>query len=87
MDCFNIEAPLQLEECIICYEETTKFKFFPCKHKVCLTCFPRLHQCPLCQIVLRVSEPEHNYETCKVCFSIVVMMLFCVWALNITRII
>jgi hypothetical protein len=39
-----------MEECIICMNETIHFTFFPCAHKVCDVCFPKLRKiCPLCQ--------------------------------------
>ena len=82
---YKIEMP-DLEECIICYEETIKFMFFPCNHKVCQVCFPKLHQCPLCQTELRpIPEIEHRGESCKVCLSILVIMSFCIWCLKITH--
>ena len=85
----RIEIPM-LEECIICYEETLQFSHFPCKHKVCQACFPKLHQCPLCQTEIRIQirpeirEPERD-QTCKLCCSIFFIMAFCVWCLKITR--
>ena len=38
------------EECIICFDETDQFIFFPCTHKVCPQCKERLEQkkCPIC---------------------------------------
>ncbi len=40
-----------MEECIICFHETDKFTYFPCTHKVCSLCFPKLPNqlCPLCE--------------------------------------
>lgn len=37
-----------MEECIICFEEYTDFVTFPCHHKVCVLCYPKLKRCPLC---------------------------------------
>lgn len=38
-----------MEECIICFEEND-FVTFPCNHKVCVLCYPKLKRCPLCNI-------------------------------------
>lgn len=37
-----------MEECIICFEETTDFSFYRCAHKVCSTCYPKIKTCPIC---------------------------------------
>jgi len=37
-----------MEECIICFEERTNYVTFPCHHKVCAVCYPKLTRCPLC---------------------------------------
>jgi hypothetical protein len=83
-----MEMP-DLEECIVCYEETLRFSYFPCNHKVCTVCFPKLRQCPLCQTEIRIQiRPEREIERgdkCKLCCSIFFMMAFCVWCLKITR--
>ena len=39
-----------MEECVICFEEYTDFVRFPCNHKVCVLCYPKLKRCPLCNI-------------------------------------
>ena len=83
----------ELEECIICYEENVRFIKFPCNHKACSVCFPKLHQCPLCQTELRIQITpeirveirESRCETCKLCFCIIIIMSFCVWCLHITH--
>ena len=85
----RIEMP-ELEECIICYEETVTFMNFPCKHKVCPVCFPKLHQCPLCQTELqkriqRPTERDPRCETCTLCCSIFFITAFCIWCLKMTR--
>jgi len=41
-----------MEECIICFEEYTDFITFPCNHKVCVLCYPKLKRCPLCNIAI-----------------------------------
>ena len=38
-----------MEECIICFEETTEFNFYRCAHKVCSQCYPRIKTCPICK--------------------------------------
>jgi hypothetical protein len=58
-----------MEECIICFDETDSFNFFPCKHKVCTVCFPLLvantNRCPLCnqRIILETSDVEIIIQT------------------------
>ncbi len=92
MEEHRIEMP-NLEECIICYEENVRFMTFPCNHKACSICFPKLRQCPLCQTeiqrqevqVQREPEIEEKYETCKLCFSILAITSFCIWCLHITH--
>jgi len=37
-----------MEECIICFEETTEFIFYRCAHKVCSNCYPKIKTCPIC---------------------------------------
>ena len=43
-----------MEECIICFHETDEFAYFPCTHKVCELCLPKLHTqlCPICDTSL-----------------------------------
>ena len=49
------EAVDEPEECPVCYNtpsvdaSCTKFVTFPCAHKTCDACFPRLSECPLCR--------------------------------------
>jgi len=40
-----------MEECIICFHETDEFAYFPCTHKICETCFPKMptQLCPICE--------------------------------------
>ena len=78
-----------MEECIICYEETENFTFFSCGHKACTECFPKLHQCPFCQTDTKIQiipvqlhrETREGY--CKLCCSLIIIMMFCVWGLHI----
>jgi hypothetical protein len=46
-----------MEECIICFDETTQFIFLPCAHKICVQCKEQLEQkrCPICNTPF---EPE-----------------------------
>ena len=92
MEEHRIEMP-ELEECIICYEETVRFIKFPCNHKVCSGCFPKLRQCPLCQTdiriqirpEIRVEIREPRCEMCMLCFTILFITAFCLWSLKLTR--
>ena len=68
------EIYIQLEECMICFEETYKFILFSCNHKVCHVCFPKLNECPLCQSFnkVKVRQPERDYmlpNYCYICFT------------------
>ena len=36
-----------MEECIVCFDEREPIAF-PCGHKVCAVCYPKLKRCPLC---------------------------------------
>lgn len=85
-----IDIPLHPEECIICFEETEEFLFFPCQHKVCSTCFPKLHQCPLCQPItkirvqrIEIRERSDAADHCKLCCSAIIIMMFCIWCFHI----
>jgi hypothetical protein len=62
-----------MEECIICFEETNPFVFFPCAHKVCQTCYKRMVRCPICNTVdpenqvVRYVQPQQSYMCSRVC--------------------
>jgi len=45
-----------MEECIICFDETTQYVFFPCAHKVCVHCYKRLDRCPICNSLGDIPE-------------------------------
>lgn len=87
-----IEIPLHLEECMICYEETDKYIFFSCNHKVCPVCFPKLHECPLCQssnkvkvrTTIEIRNISPNY--CHICCSFIMIFMFCLWGFHIFKI-
>ena len=49
-----------MDECIICFEETTDFVIFPCDHKVCVVCYPKLKRCPLCNSELYVEVESYT---------------------------
>lgn len=57
-----------MEECIICFEEREPIAF-PCGHKVCDVCYPKLKRCPLCNyeviipITPRVSRVHVEMRT------------------------
>lgn len=71
-----------MEECIICFEETENFMFFPCQHKVCRICFPKLERCPLCQRNKILTESPSYFN---LCCSIVIIIGFCVWCIHIIK--
>ncbi len=51
-----------MEECIICFEEREPIAF-PCSHKVCGVCYPKLRRCPLCNyevVVFVPNTPRHT---------------------------
>jgi hypothetical protein len=55
-----------MEECIVCFEEREPIAF-PCGHKVCAVCYPKLKRCPLCNYEVipftpRVSRAHHIIE-------------------------
>ena len=71
-----------MEECIICFEETNQFVFFPCAHKVCAQCHKQISRCPLCnydlehqcirtniQIQLVRTQPQipKSYACSRIC--------------------
>jgi hypothetical protein len=80
-----------MEECIICFEETDKFTKFNCDHKVCTVCFPKLTQCPLCRdFVITIQTPNQRErsnrpEFCQLVFSMLVILLFCLWCFYIVK--
>ena len=57
-----------MEECIVCFEERDPIAF-PCGHKVCAVCYPKLKRCPLCNyeviipITPRVSHVHIEMRT------------------------
>jgi hypothetical protein len=82
-----------MEECIICFEETTEFMFFPCSHKVCAECYKRLTQCPLCnctfdpeiQIVTDVRPRVKSKMCSRVCCIIASSFLVCIAYQSLTQ--
>ena len=45
-----------MEECIICFDETSDFIFYRCAHKVCANCYPKLKTCPFCNTPFEVPR-------------------------------
>lgn len=66
-----------MDECIICFEETTEFITFPCDHKVCAGCYPQLRRCPLCNIEIIPHTPPPAYILHYKTFIDTDGMLFC----------
>lgn len=70
------EASDDPSECPVCYYDPkdkeapcSKFEVFPCTHKVCDKCFPRLSECPICRTSkdgtpgrVRQEREEHERE-------------------------
>jgi hypothetical protein len=52
-----------MEECIVCFEEKEHIAF-PCAHKVCVECYPKLKRCPLCnyEVVIFTPDTHHTIE-------------------------
>ena len=67
-----------MEECIICFEEVTNFVIFPCHHKVCVICYPKLKRCPMCNSEFaEVIQPD--YTNAKIaCIKILFCMILIV---------
>ena len=73
-----------MEECIICFEETTDFIFYICAHKVCDKCYPRIKTCPICntprerelEIVIHRAEVVYDRSTYTVMAWIGSCLLF-----------
>lgn len=73
-----------MEECIICFDETTEFMFYRCAHKVCTKCYPKIKTCPMCntpsevivvQPVRIVAAPEiHTTYNIIRCLGIVLIL-------------
>jgi hypothetical protein len=51
-----------MEECIVCFEERDPIAF-PCGHKVCGVCYPKLKRCPLCNYEVVVFVPNTSSHT------------------------
>jgi len=73
-----------MEECIICFDETPYFVFFPCAHKVCLSCYKRLSRCPVCNCpgdlvpelqVDQVARPRLKSHRSTVCGIFVLIFI------------
>ena len=60
-----------MEECAICFDDTTDFLFYRCAHKVCAQCFPKIKTCPFCntpQIVpqIVIIEPINQPQVSEI---------------------
>ena len=49
-----------MEECIVCFEEREPIAF-PCGHKVCAVCYPKLKRCPLCNYEVISFTPRVSH--------------------------
>ena len=72
-----------MEECIICFDETTQFVFFPCAHKVCSECHKRIHRCPLCNYTVDleiqlVPIPIQKATCSRICGIFLFSFVVCV---------
>ena len=63
-----------MEECMICFEEYTDFVIFPCNHKVCVICYPKLKRCPLCNLLLE-TPTRCKINMHIVCFLVVLLLV------------
>ena len=84
-----------MEECIICFEEND-FITFPCNHKVCVLCYPKLKRCPLCNITINETivievnpvsvsvsrEPWYFDTRVRMLFYLIIVIVF---ILSMTR--
>ena len=52
-----------MEECIICFDETTEFMFYRCAHKVCAKCYPKIKTCPVCKTPLEIVVVQPRQTT------------------------
>lgn len=68
-----------MEECIICFEETTDFIHFSCTHKVCATCYPKVKvlACPVCETPIQIELDPIQDISCmpyiQACFCVVMI--------------
>ena len=74
-----------MEECVICFEETTKFKFFDCNHKVCNVCYPKIIAirpvCPLCnQAIISIIRAEYDIERESIIYKLIclIILIICI---------
>jgi hypothetical protein len=74
-----------MEECIICFEETNNFVIFNCNHKVCINCYPKINQCPMCRNTIEIQQIENQIKKLtindKCCITILVsfvIIMLCV---------
>ena len=72
---------MNMEECLVCFDETNQFQMFTCGHKVCVYCYPRLRsiKCPVCNQPIQLVDPSEscciNTLGCCMMCAIVVMVI------------
>lgn len=71
-----------MEECMICFEDTNEFMFYPCTHKVCKPCFDKLNKCPLCDEIHIYIEPSESPRSNTGCLCCSVILLLIVYPLR-----
>jgi hypothetical protein len=64
-----------MEECIICFEENTDFVTFPCDHKVCVLCYPKLKRCPLCNRELTETTEIQERQESPFYYDLIIRMI------------
>ena len=64
---------VDLEECLVCFDETNQFQVFLCGHKVCVQCYPRLrsNKCPVCNQPIQILQ---TYSTVHMKCGVLIMI-------------
>jgi len=67
---------MDIEECLVCFDETHQFQVFLCGHKVCMNCYPRLRstKCPVCNQTIEIVTEDHvmSKRGCCLILSVVI---------------
>lgn len=73
---------MDIEECLVCFDETHQFQIFLCGHKVCVNCYPRLRstKCPVCNQTIEVAEPPYSLSKCGCCCMVSTILGMAVYA-------
>jgi len=66
-----------MEECIICFDETSEFIFYRCAHKVCAKCYPKLKMCPICNTPIEIVVHRETETRIEVRDIAVYHLIFC----------